>query len=101
MVCQCKPWLIAQPCAASTIPAISIPTHIMWIPLPFEKTLSCEGWRAQFVEVAKFIRDNGFPRKFYRATFWYYAYEGKIYWTMDKVIEETDLVNRADEANKY
>ena len=60
-----------------------------------------DGWRAQFVEVAKFIRDNGFPRKFYRATFWYYAYEGKIYWTMDKVIEETDLVNRADEANKY
>lgn len=47
-----------------------------------------------FKDVAKFINKEGLPSKFWGKTYIYYFLDGYKYWTMDEVIEETDLINR-------
>lgn len=56
---------------------------------------------ATFEEVARLIRKYGYPEKFYRKTFYYYAIDGKKYWTMGNPIWDTNVLNRADVENVY
>ncbi len=49
-----------------------------------------------FPEIAQFIRDEGFMAEYGRlGPNWYYIVDEYYYWTMDKNVEETDLINRA------
>ena len=48
-----------------------------------------------FDDVVKFIRAQGTPRKFFRATFTYFKYGNHEYWTMGSPVNETTLINRA------
>ena len=49
-----------------------------------------------FPEIARFIRDEGFVAEYGRqGPNWYYIVDEYYYWTMDKNVEDTDLVNRA------
>lgn len=49
----------------------------------------------EFLAVAKFMRDNSVPEKFYRTTFYYYHLGPWKYWTMDKDINDVEIINRA------
>lgn len=49
-----------------------------------------------FPEIACFIRKKGFIAEYGRlGPNWYYIVDDYYYWTMDKNIEDTDLINRA------
>ena len=51
---------------------------------------------ALFPEIAQFIRDKGFVAKYGRLEpRSYYIVDDYYYWTMDKKVEDTDLINRA------
>lgn len=54
-------------------------------------------WKSEisFDDIVKFIRAQGTPRKFFRATFVYFKYENHEYWTMGSPVDETTLINRA------
>jgi hypothetical protein len=51
--------------------------------------------RDMFVGVAQFINDAGFTAYYYSRQGRYYILDDYYYWTMDEVISETDLINRA------
>jgi hypothetical protein len=51
--------------------------------------------KAEFISLAQFIRDAGFKAFYYRSQRFYYALDEYYYWTMDKNVEDTDLINRA------
>ena len=49
-----------------------------------------------FAQIAQFIRDEGFVAEYGRlGSNWYYIVDEYYYWTMDKNVEDTDLINRA------
>ena len=49
-----------------------------------------------FPEIAQLIRDEGFVAEYGRiGSNWYYIVDEYYYWTMDKHVEDTDLINRA------
>ena len=49
-----------------------------------------------FPEIAQFIREEGFIAEYGRlGPNWYYIVDDYYYWTMDKKVEDTDLINRA------
>lgn len=49
-----------------------------------------------FPEIARFVRENGFVAEYGGlGPNWYYIVDDYYYWTMDKDIEDTDLINRA------
>ncbi len=49
-----------------------------------------------FPEIAQFLRDNGFVAEYGRlGSNWYYIVDEWYYWTLDKKVENTDLINRA------
>ena len=49
-----------------------------------------------FREIAQFIRDEGFVAEYGRlGPNWYYIVDEYYYWTLDKNVEDTDLINRA------
>ena len=49
-----------------------------------------------FAKIAQFIRDEGFVAEYGRlGSNWYYIVDEYYYWTMDKNVEDTDLINRA------
>ena len=49
----------------------------------------------EFQEVVQYIRDHGYPVKFFRSTYIYLDINGMSYWTMGAPIGETILINRA------
>ena len=51
--------------------------------------------KAEFVAVARFIREDGFEAFYYRRKGYYFILDENYYWTMDEKIEDTDLINRA------
>jgi hypothetical protein len=51
--------------------------------------------KAEFVDVAKFIREAGFRANYYSRQGYYFILGDSYYWTMDENLEETDLINRA------
>jgi hypothetical protein len=51
--------------------------------------------KAQFVAVARFIREAGFEAYYYGRKGHYFILDDNYYWTMDEKIEDTDLINRA------
>jgi hypothetical protein len=51
--------------------------------------------KAEFVNVARFIREAGFKAYYYRRQGYYLILDENYYWTMDEKIEDTDLINRA------
>lgn len=71
--------------------------------VPHEYTI--RDWNPQkestFQEVARLIREYGYPEKFYRSTYYYYNIDGKKYWTMGGGIWETVVLNRCDAENRY
>ena len=49
-----------------------------------------------FPEIAGFIREKGFVAEYGRlGPNWYYVVDEYYYWTLDKNVEDTDLINRA------
>lgn len=49
-----------------------------------------------FPEIAQLIRDKGFVAEYGRlGPNWYYIVDDYYYWTLDKYVEDTDLINRA------
>ena len=49
-----------------------------------------------FPEIARFIREKGFVAEYGRlGPNRYYIVDGYYYWTMDRNVEDTDLINRA------
>lgn len=49
-----------------------------------------------FPEIARFIREKGFVAEYGKlGPNWYYIVDDYYYWTMDKEVEDTDLINRA------
>ena len=49
-----------------------------------------------FPEIAQFIRDKGFVAEYGKqGPNWYYIVDEYYYWTLDKNVEDTDLINRA------
>lgn len=51
--------------------------------------------KAEFIRAAQFIRDAGFEAYYYRRKGFYYILDDNYYWTMDKNVEDTNLLNRA------
>ena len=51
--------------------------------------------KADFVNVARFIREAGFKAYYYRRQGYYFILDDNYYWTMDEKVEDTDLINRA------
>jgi hypothetical protein len=51
--------------------------------------------KAEFISVARFIRDAGFKAFYYRSQGFYYILGDYYYWTMDENVEDTKLINRA------
>lgn len=59
------------------------------------KKLPGEEWPL-FPEIAQFIREKGFVAEYGRlGPNWYYIVDEYYYWTLDKNVEDTDLINRA------
>lgn len=52
------------------------------------------GNKEAFLEVVKFIRENGTEGSFYSRKFVYYFADGWKYWTMDADPNDTILINR-------
>ena len=49
-----------------------------------------------FPEIARFIRGEGFTAEYGRlGSNRYYIVDGYYYWTLDRNVEDTDLINRA------
>lgn len=49
-----------------------------------------------FPAIARFIREKGFIAEYGRlGPNWYYIVDDYYYWTLDKEVEDTDLINRA------
>ncbi len=67
---------------------------------PHEYTLR-KNWEndEEFVEVAQFIRDNGYTLMWWGRPYLCYDLDGKRYWTMGDPMETTTLINRADNVN--
>ena len=55
---------------------------------------NCRDWD-EFFSACQLIRDFGAPRKFGKRTFIYFDLDGYSYWTMDELIEDTTIINRA------
>jgi len=51
--------------------------------------------KAEFVAVARFIREAGFEAFYYNRKGYYFILDDNYYWTMDDMVEDTDLINRA------
>ena len=51
--------------------------------------------KAEFVAVARFIREAGFRAYYYGCQRYYFILDDSYYWTMDEKVEDTDLINRA------
>jgi hypothetical protein len=68
---------------------------------PHDYTLrSTWGVDSEFVDVVKWIRENGTTERWYKKTFIYYYYNGYKYWTMGNPVcyidkQKTILINRA------
>ncbi len=54
-----------------------------------------------FEEVVQFIRDHGKEEKFFGTAYIYLYLEGHKYWTMGCPLDQTRLINRAEEGLKY
>lgn len=53
----------------------------------------------EFEDAVRFVREHGEPRKFWRKTFVYYDYKGYSYWSMGFPLDETTILNRAENLN--
>lgn len=51
--------------------------------------------------LARHIFEHGVNGRFYSQVRKYHHEGGKVYWSMDDTPEETDLINRCDEAGTY
>ncbi len=51
--------------------------------------------REEFIKIANFIREKGFEAYYYSRVGFYYILDDNYYWTMDELVEDTDLINRA------
>lgn len=49
----------------------------------------------KFEDLVQFIRDNGTERRWFRAKYIYYTYNGYDYWTMGAPIHKTKIINKA------
>jgi hypothetical protein len=56
---------------------------------------------AKFMQLARHIRAHGRPRPFYSKSYIYFNEGGKLYWTMDEMVEETTIINRCREEDSY
>jgi len=52
--------------------------------------------KAEFFWFVNEIMKYGKPERFWRTVFRYLRVDGKKYWTMDKAVQDTDLINRAE-----
>lgn len=54
-------------------------------------------WRANITmpQIARYIQDYGYTKKFYNKEYKYLNVGGYCYWTMDFPLSKTDLINRA------
>jgi len=55
----------------------------------------------KFLELVKFIRENGYLGHFYKKEITYFDFLEHTYWTMGAPIEETTIINRALIENSY
>ncbi len=51
--------------------------------------------------LARHILEHGVDGRFYSQVRKYYREGGKVYWSMNDTPEETDLINRCDEAQTW
>ena len=58
------------------------------------KTLESEEDRKMFFELARRIFDQGYMGQFWTKEYKYYDMDGYKYWSMDRTVEETELINR-------
>ena len=49
----------------------------------------------KFIDVARYIQQNGIPSEFKNITYVYLNFESYKYWTMGSSPEETTVINRA------
>ena len=54
----------------------------------------------EYIWFARLIRDKGYYMMFYERKVRYLDVDDYRYWTMDEKVEDTDLVNRADNTSK-
>jgi len=57
--------------------------------------------KSVFFDFVKLINTQGYKEYFYTREQIYYKYKDMVYWTMDKTIEETNLINRVHENGTY
>ncbi len=51
--------------------------------------------------LAHHIFEHGVDERFYAQTRKYYHEDGKVYWSMSDTAEDTELINRCEEAQTY
>jgi hypothetical protein len=56
---------------------------------------------AMILALARHIFEHGTDGRFYSQVRRYHHEGGKVYWSMDDTPEETDLINRCDEAKTW
>ncbi len=54
-----------------------------------------------FVELVKYIRENGHPENYYKRVLIYCQIGDWVYWTMGDPIEETTIINRCKPEDTY
>jgi len=52
--------------------------------------------RPDFYAVVEYIREHGYPAKFYNKTYTYLNIGGFKYWTMGSPLDKTILINRTE-----
>jgi len=64
-----------------------------------------KGWRPdrerEFIQAVKIIRALGKPERFWKQTFIYLYIDGLKYWTMGAPVNETTVLNRAEDQTFY
>jgi hypothetical protein len=68
---------------------------------PHEYLVRTSGNAAMVLALARHIFKDGINGRFYSQVRKYHHEGGKVYWSMDSTPEDTDLINRCDEAQTY
>jgi hypothetical protein len=68
---------------------------------PHEYVVRNSANAAMILALARHIFDHGVDGRFYSQVRKYHHEDEKVYWSMDDTPEETELINRCDEAGTY
>lgn len=54
----------------------------------------------EFQNAVEFVRKHGEPRRFWKQIYIYYDFDGHSYWSMGFPLDETTILNRAENLDK-